>query len=72
MGTPIAAQAGRLVPNAIKICRFYAGQAYGALKGESWPIDDEEGAYRVCIPFPFPSTHRNERQKNGEWELIGR
>ena len=47
MGTPIAAQAGRLVPNAVKLFRYYAGQAYGALKGESWPVDDEEGAYRV-------------------------
>lgn len=49
MGAPISAQAGRLVPNAVKIFRFYAGQAYGALQGESWPVDDNEGAYRVRV-----------------------
>jgi aldehyde dehydrogenase (NAD+) len=47
MGAPIFAQAGRLVPSAMKIFRYYSGQAYGALQGESWPVDDEEGAYRV-------------------------
>ena len=46
-GAPIFAQDGRLIPNAVKIIRYYFGQAYGALQGESWPVDDEEGAYRV-------------------------
>jgi aldehyde dehydrogenase (NAD+) len=49
MGAPISAEAGRLVPNAVKIFRYCAGLAYGAKQGESWPVDDEEGAYRVCI-----------------------
>jgi aldehyde dehydrogenase (NAD+) len=56
MGAPIAAQAGRLVPNAVKTFRYYAGQAYGALQGESWPVDDDEDAYRVFRhAFPFHS-----------------
>ena len=57
MGTPISAQAGRLAPNAVGIFRYYSGQAFGALQGESWPVDDDEGAYRV-IHTSKPSMNR--------------
>jgi aldehyde dehydrogenase (NAD+) len=53
MGAPISVEAGRFIPNAIKIFRYYAAQAYNALQGESWPIDDDEGAYRIFQHQPF-------------------
>jgi aldehyde dehydrogenase (NAD+) len=53
MGAPIIVEATRFIPNAIKIFRYYAAQAYNALQGESWPVDDDEGSYRIVQHQPF-------------------
>jgi aldehyde dehydrogenase (NAD+) len=62
VGTPIAVQAGLLVPAAIKFFRYYAGQAYEALKGESWPSDDEDGAYKVFPAIILELTNIDPKQ----------
>jgi acyl-CoA reductase-like NAD-dependent aldehyde dehydrogenase len=62
VGTPIAVQAGLLVPAAIKFFRYYAGQAYEALKGESWPSDDDDGAYKVFPAIILELTNIDPKQ----------
>lgn len=53
MGVSIIVEVTRFIPNAIKIFRYYAAQAYNALQGESWPVDDDEGSYRIVQHQPF-------------------
>jgi acyl-CoA reductase-like NAD-dependent aldehyde dehydrogenase len=60
MGTPIAAQKGRLAPNMVKTFRYYAAKAHDALKGESLPIDGIGGPYRVSFPG-YLSLYRPKR-----------
>jgi aldehyde dehydrogenase (NAD+) len=50
------------VPAAIKFFRYYAGQAYEALKGESWPSDDEDGAYKVFPAIILELTNIDPKQ----------
>jgi aldehyde dehydrogenase (NAD+) len=50
------------VPAAIKFFRYYAGQAYEALKGESWPSDDEDGVYKVFPAIILELTNIDPKQ----------